>query len=159
MLKYVDTFVGLREILDEISLCINISGCSNNCTGCHSPYLAQDIGKELTFERLQWLIKQNEGITCIAFMGGDSNPDEIWKLGLLLESHYPNLKSAWYSGKQNMPDLSPEMFFRGIPFNFVKLGPYIAEKGPLDSKTTNQQMWQIDKKTGKSENITYKFWK
>ena len=159
MVKYVETFIGLREVPDEIALCINISGCPNHCEGCHSSYLAEDIGTELTFEELEKLIKQNSGISTICFMGGDNDPDYIWTLGLLLETHYPNLKSAWYSGKQNMPDLSPENFFRGIPFNFIKLGPYISEKGPLDSKTTNQQMWQIDKNTGKATDITYKFWK
>lgn len=159
MLKYVETFVGLREVPDEIALCINLSQCPNKCPNCHSSYLAEDIGEELTFERLQELIRQNEGITTIAFMGGDNDPDAIWTLGLLLESHYPNLKSAWYSGKQNMPDLSPELFFRGIPFDYLKLGPYIEEKGPLNSSTTNQQMWKIDKNTGKAEDITYKFWK
>ena len=125
----------------------------------NSSYLAEDIGTELTFEELEKLIKQNSGISTICFMGGNNDPDYIWTLGFLLETHYPNLKSAWYSGNQDMPDLSPENFFRGIPFNFIKLGPYIAEKGPLDSKTTNQQMWQIDKNTGKATNITYKFWK
>ena len=58
-----------------------------------------------------------------------------------------------------MPNLNPELFFRGIPFDYLKLGPYIEEKGPLNVCTTNQQMWKIDKNTGKAENITYKFWK
>lgn len=159
MVKYIETFIGLREVPDEICLCINISGCPNHCEGCHSSYLAEDVGTELTFEELEKLIKQNPGISCVSLMGGDQDPDYVWTLGLLLESHYPNLKSCWYSGRQNMPDLSPENFFRGIPFNFIKLGPYIAEKGPLDKSTTNQQMFEIDKLTGKAENITYKFWK
>ena len=94
MVKYVETFIGLREVPDEIALCINISGCPNHCEGCHSSYLAEDIGTELTFEELEKLIKQNSGISTICFMGGDNDPDYIWTLGLLLETHYPNLKSA-----------------------------------------------------------------
>ena len=80
MLKYVDTLVGFREIPDEICLCINISNCPCHCEGCHSPYLAEDIGTELTIEELVRLETETEGITCIAFMGGDSDPKRINKL-------------------------------------------------------------------------------
>ena len=52
MLKYVDTKVTFAEVPDEISLCINISNCPNHCEGCHSPYLAEDIGTELTKDEI-----------------------------------------------------------------------------------------------------------
>lgn len=48
MVKYTDSQVTFREIPDEITLCINISGCPNHCEGCHSSYLAEDIGTKLT---------------------------------------------------------------------------------------------------------------
>ena len=60
MLKYVDTLVGFREIPDEISLCINISNCPNNCEGCHSSYLKKDIGTPLTYIELKNLLKKME---------------------------------------------------------------------------------------------------
>ena len=47
MLKYVDTKIVFREVPDEITLCINISNCPCHCKGCHSPYLAEDIGTVL----------------------------------------------------------------------------------------------------------------
>ena len=50
MLKYVDTKVTFSEVPDEISLCISISNCPNHCKGCHSPYLAEDIGKPLIYK-------------------------------------------------------------------------------------------------------------
>jgi anaerobic ribonucleoside-triphosphate reductase activating protein len=45
MLKYVDTAVTFAEFPNEVSLCINISGCPCCCDGCHSPYLSKDIGE------------------------------------------------------------------------------------------------------------------
>lgn len=45
MLKYVDARVVFQEIPDEITLAINISNCPCHCKGCHSQYLAEDIGK------------------------------------------------------------------------------------------------------------------
>ena len=145
MLKYVDTKVTFLEIPDEITLCINISNCPCHCKGCHSPYLAEDIGEELTCEKLEELIQANTGITCIAFMGGDSDPANICLLARYIKSFYQNIKVAWYSGRQELPK-----HFNLEPFNFIKLGPYIEELGPLNSETTNQRFYKID-------DITYKF--
>ena len=137
MLKYVDTKVTFSEVPDEISLCINISNCPCQCKGCHSSYLAQDIGTELTFSELRRLIKHNSGISCIAFMGGDSEPKIIDALASFVTNHY-QLKVAWYSGRQ---ELSKEIDLQN--FDVIKLGPYIEELGPLTSKTTNQRMYKV----------------
>lgn len=72
MLKYVDTKITFSEIPNEISLCINFSNCPHKCEGCHSLYLGEDIGEELNCSVLQKLIEDNRGISCICFMGGDS---------------------------------------------------------------------------------------
>ena len=77
MLKYVDTLVGFAEIPDEITLCINISNCPCHCEGCHSSYLAQDIGEPLDLQHLTNLIDSNKGITCVCIMGGDAKPSEV----------------------------------------------------------------------------------
>lgn len=137
MLKYVDTKVTFSEVPDEISLCINISNCPCHCKNCHSSYLAQDIGTELTFNEVRKLIKKNSGISCIAFMGGDSEPKRIDTLASFVTNHY-QLKVAWYSGRQ---ELSKEIDLQN--FDVIKLGPYIEELGPLTSKTTNQRMYKV----------------
>ena len=94
MLKYVNTEITFLEVPDEITLCINISNCPCHCKGCHSSYLAEDIGTILDSFELESLIKKNNGITCIAFMGGDSNPSEIDALAQFIKIYYP-LKVAW----------------------------------------------------------------
>ena len=151
MLKYVDTLVSFQEVPDEISLCINISNCPCHCEGCHSPYLAEDIGTELTWNELEKLIKNNIGISCVCFMGGDSCPDYIEQLALFIkyQSWYP-LKVAWYSGKSSIPkDLDISLF------NYIKVGPYIPKLGGLDKETTNQIMYKVD--NGNLIDITYRF--
>lgn len=156
MLKYVDTEVTFAEIPDEITLCINISNCPCHCEGCHSPYLAEDIGKPLDLQALTDLIDSNKGITCVCIMGGDSNPSEVDDIAQDIKEYYPELKVAWYSGKQ---ELSKDIELSN--FNFVKLGPYIKERGPLNSRTTNQVMLEIDVVQNKvfTKDITAKFWK
>jgi anaerobic ribonucleoside-triphosphate reductase activating protein len=155
MLKYVDTLVSFQEVPDEITLCINISNCPCHCEGCHSPYLAEDIGVELTVDTLTNLIKNNKGITCVCLMGGDNDPKQINLLAKVIKSLYP-YKVAWYSGSTK---LAPEIIIHN--FDYIKLGPYIEEFGPLNNPNTNQKMFKINHQLDpiECENITYKFWK
>ena len=136
MVKYVDTLVTFAEFPNEISLCINISGCPNSCPGCHSPYLAQDIGKVLNKESLFRLIEENKGISCVGLMGGDQAPNTISWLAKCVKEQYPELKVGWYSGRDK---LSPEIDLSY--FDFYKLGPYNEEKGPLTNPNTNQHFY------------------
>ena len=149
MLKYVDTLVTFSEVPDEITLCINITGCKIGCKNCHSPYLAEDIGEELNSHSLKKLIDDNKGITCVSFMGGDSNTLDIDALAQWVKINYP-LKVAWYSGRQ---ELSKDINLQW--FEYIKLGPYIEELGPLNSKTTNQRFYKVS--NNKLIDITYKF--
>ena len=150
MLKYLNTQVTFSEIPDEITLCINITGCKVGCEGCHSSYLAEDIGEPLDLQHLTNLIDSNKGITCVCIMGGDSNPEYINILGKVIKHHH--LKSAWYSGRQ---ELSKDINLKW--FDYVKLGPYIEELGPLNSRTTNQRFYKVSGK--ELVDITNKFWK
>ena len=152
MLKYVNTLIGFAEIPDEISLCINISNCPCHCEGCHSPYLAEDIGEPLDLQHLTDLIDSNKGITCVCIMGGDANPSEVDDIAQDIKEYYPELKVGWYSGRQ---ELSKEINLEN--FDAIKLGPYIEELGPLNSKTTNQKFYKI--KENKLIDRTNLFWK
>lgn len=155
MLKYVDTLVGFAEIPNEISLCINISNCPCHCEGCHSSYLSQDIGEPLDLQHLTNLIDSNKGITCVCIMGGDANPSEVDDIAQDIKEYYPELKVGWYSGRDYISkDINLENF------DFVKYGHYDKDKGPLNSKTTNQVMLEITVVNNKvfKKDITSRFW-
>lgn len=152
MLKYVDTKVVFAEIPDEITLAINISGCPCNCKGCHSSYLAEDIGEPLDLQHLTNLIDSNKGITCVCIMGGDANPSEVDDIAQDIKEYYPELKVGWYSGRQ---ELSKDIELSN--FDYIKLGPYKEEFGPLNSKTTNQRFYKVNGK--ELIDITSRFWK
>lgn len=152
MLKYVDTKVVFAEIPDEITLAINISGCPCNCKGCHSSYLAEDIGEPLDLQHLTNLIDSNKGITCVGLMGGDANPSEVDDIAQDIKEYYPELKVGWYSGRQ---ELNKDIELSN--FDYIKLGPYIEEFGPLNSKTTNQRFYKVNGK--ELVDITSRFWK
>lgn len=189
MLKYVGYDIVFREIPDETTLAINISNCPCHCPGCHSSYLAEDIGEPLTITRIEKLINENKGITAICFMGGDNDPKLINHYAGLVraltttkivdsfiihkEVKFPkvtipdetemqwqetvplNIKIGWYSGRAT---LAEEIDLKN--FNYVKLGPYIEECGPLNNPNTNQRLYKVIVEDGeyKLTNITYKFW-
>ena len=88
----------------------------------------------------------------MAFMGGDSDPGRINTLASFLRVHRYPVKIAWYSGRQ---ELSKEIDLQN--FDFIKLGSYKEEFGPLNSRTTNQRFYKVS--DGELINITSKFWK
>ena len=151
MLKYVDVLVTFSEIPDEISLAINISNCPCHCEGCHSAYLAEDIGNILNEQSLSNLIFANKGVSCVLFMGGDSNQKEVIQLASMVKHNF-KLKTGWYSGRDNLPDLP---FHQSL--DYIKIGHYDKDRGPLNNPNTNQRLYEID--LYKLVDITNKFWK
>ena len=152
MLKYVNYDIVFQEFPDEVTLAINLSLCPNGCPGCHSAYLKDDIGEELTEERLFALLDDVEGeVTCVGLMGGDNDPAAVGRLARAVKRKYGDrLKTGWYSGRDEWPT-------DRAAFNYVKLGPYRAEQGPLKSPTTNQRLYR-QSADGTFEDITRRFW-
>lgn len=154
MLKYVNTGVVFQEIPDEVTLSINIANCPCHCPGCHSQYLWQDIGEQLTPQAIDELVESyGTDITCVCFMGGDADPSGVNALARHVHKAHPQLKVAWYSGRIRVPSSVVK-----TDFDYIKVGPYIKHLGGLKSKTTNQRIY---KKTTDSDfvDITSRFWK
>lgn len=136
MLKYANFDIVFQEVPDEVTLAINISNCPNQCVGCHSQYLWKDVGYVLDKESLDELVeKYQSGITCVCFMGGDAEPYDVANLAMHIKNKYKDMKTAWYSGKNELPEA-----FHAETFDYIKTGRYEAALGALDSRTTNQRM-------------------
>lgn len=149
--------VVFQEYPDEVTLAINLSRCPNGCPGCHSAYLGGDVGEPLTSERLLGLVASYaDAITCVGFQGGDNDPDALCQLATTLRQTYPKIKVGWYSGRTQMEKVDLALF------DYIKIGPYIEELGPLTVRTTNQRMYRVDHSaSGPSElvDITSRFWR
>ena len=152
MLKIVDWDIVFAEVPDEVTLAFNLSRCPNRCVGCHSPQLWKDIGEPLTPERLTNLVdRYRNAITCICFMGGDGDLQGLDELSEFARRQFPELHRAWYSGRPSLPD--------GIQlqhWDYIKLGPYIPSRGPLNKPTTNQHLYHV-LPSRKLKDITYRF--
>lgn len=148
MLRYVSFDIVFQEIPGEVTLAINLSNCPNRCKGCHSPHLQEDVGETLDSSVLAGLLeKYGSAITCVCFMGGDAEPYEVEQLADFIRKMNGNIKTAWYSGKNVLPE--------GISlknFDYIKLGAYVESLGGLNVPTTNQRFYQIEE--GKMINRT-----
>ena len=155
MLRYTDYDIVFREIPDETTLAVNLAGCPNRCPGCHSPQLQEPIGEPLTEEVVERLLaRYGAAVTCFCRMGGDAEPHEAARLALFARRLRPALRTGWYSGRAALP----EGFDPTGVFDYVKLGPYIAARGPLDDPATNQRLWRI-RPDGRREDLTPRFWR
>lgn len=159
MIKYKPdtTQIVFEEVPDEVSLAIEITNCQGHCVGCHSPWLREDIGEELTPGKLFGLIEKNKGITCVCFMGEGKDPEALKQLAMDIHTSYPHLKTALYSGREEV-EKEYDLYF-----NYIKVGSYIPEKKALNFETTNQRLYRIEAHLGdggsKRIDITNKFWK
>ncbi|MBO7457223.1 MAG: 4Fe-4S cluster-binding domain-containing protein [Paludibacteraceae bacterium] len=139
MLKVASFDIVFQEIPGEVTLALNLSGCPCHCPGCHSQHLWEDIGEEMNAELLSGLLdRYGSMITCVAFMGGDQAPEEVaqWaEYVKRIRNQESGIKTAWYSGRMNMPSVAG-------PFDYVKIGPYIESLGGLKSEKTNQRLYK-----------------
>ena len=148
MIKYIPELsdVVFEEIPDRVSLAVEITNCRGTCPGCHSPFLKLDIGKELTPEDIDKLIEENFGVNCFLFMGEGNDLQALLSLCAYLKKRFPQLETGLYSGRE---EIEKELF---AAFDYVKLGPYVQELGPLNERTTNQRLYYHGK------DITERFW-
>lgn len=160
MLKYTNTDIVFQEIPDEVTLAVNLSGCPCHCPGCHSPQLWGDVGEPLTDEAIDCMLAhQPDGVSCVALMGGDANPAEVNSIASRLKQRYPNLKTAWYSGRTL---LAKEVDLNNL--DYIKLGPYLSHLGPLKSPKTNQRLYLVQHRRNTEpgnilQDLTPRFWR
>lgn len=150
MIKYKDSYVVFEEIPNMVSLAVNITNCQNMCVGCHSPELRLNNGKELTNDEVDCLILSNYGINCFLFMGEGKDKERLLEIAKYIKEKY-KLKVAIYSGRADV-----EYDFYKI-FDYIKVGEYKEEYGPLNVSTTNQRLYEVS--SNDIKDITNLFWK
>lgn len=160
MLKVYDSAVVMAEFPDEITLAVNISNCPGYCSHCSEKWLLEDVGDELTSEKIDSLIETHSDITVFGLMGGDNDHNDCIRVADYIHGKYPKMKVGMYSGRDflNM-DLAQHL-------DYYKIGRWIMPEGPVESwhKTNNgvlQFPWSnqllFEKQENKLVNVTHKF--
>lgn len=149
MIKYVPelTDIVLEEIPGKVTLAVEISNCQGSCLGCHSPFLREDVGRELTSADIDSMIAENFGVNCFLFLGEGKDLKALLEIASYIKQRYPLVELAIYSGREEVEEEIWQLF------DYVKIGPYIAEFGPLNEKSTNQRLYYH------REDITSVFWR
>lgn len=134
-MRYLTKQITFQEVPNEISLSFLVTGCPMKCEGCHSAE-ARDwtLWKTLTKKGLRRMVKENEWITCILFLWGDWDVENMIKL--IDETHYLWLKAAVYSW-QEYDNISDWIIAKA---DYLKWWPYKKDLWGLTSPTTNQKM-------------------
>lgn len=150
-MKYTDEMICFQEVPDETTLSFSISNCPHHCDGCHSAYLADDIGIPLLGVIRDRLEHYKGLITCVLFMGGDDEKqiEELKECSSICKEY--GVKTALYSGADSVPNELYKLF------DYIKIGHYDKNCGGLNCKTTNQRMFK--KRETFWEDITHRFWK
>lgn len=138
-LKYAGYSIVMQEVPNEVSLAINISGCPYKCEGCHSRYLWEDVGHYLTDDLDKLINRYDELITCVCFMGGDQNEEELFEC--LKKVKNKKLKTCLYTGNDSINSISRQIM---DSLDYIKVGRYIEKLGGLDCNTTNQKMYDLN---------------
>ena len=159
MIKYVTSMVTFEEIPTEVTLSLSISNCQGKCPGCHSPELRCNIGTELTNEKLDELITKNSGISCVLLLGEGNDKEELIRVAERVRNHW-KLRVALYSGRDEVEEVIWNAF------DFLKIGSYKSEFGPLNNPNTNQRLYHFSKFYSSSvggrkgwRDITSYFWR
>ncbi len=158
MIKYVPemTSVVMEEIPDMVTLAVDISNCAGLCEGCHSPFLRKDVGVELTPAVIDELLADNFGVNCFLFLGEGNDREALMSVASYIRTAYPAVSLAIYSGRENVEDDIYALF------DYVKVGPYRPDCGPLNSTTTNQRLYRVSHHDGQCrftlQDITSRFW-
>lgn len=151
MVKYVEKNVVFSEIPECVTLAVSISNCPFRCKGCHSDYLREDVGKALTEEEISEMIDKCRGVNCFLFLGDGTDTDAICRYARYIKANYPNIKTAIYSGYDDVRDE-----YRTC-FDYIKTGKYNETLGALRSRTTNQKLYRNE--SSELVEITSEFWK
>jgi anaerobic ribonucleoside-triphosphate reductase activating protein len=141
-LRYRHEEIVWLEVPGEVSLAYHVTGCPLRCKGCHSADTWKiGSGHILTTEHFSNRLQRYKHlITCVLFMGGEWLPDKL--LTYLQLAQDAGLKTCLYTGfeKEQLPaELLPYL-------DYLKVGPWIPERGGLDNPNTNQQF--IDQRSG-----------
>lgn len=135
-MRYSGLQITFQEVPNEICLSIHISGCPLACPGCHSAELRnKNLGLDLdqgTFSQL--IHKYRSYITCIVFMGGEWHLDQLIEFLVISKSF--GLKTALYTGLE-FDQVSARLLSE---LHYIKVGPFVAHLGGLDSIKTNQKL-------------------
>lgn len=148
-LKYISYAIVFQEVPNEITLAFNISGCPYHCEGCHSQYLWEYGGDDLLpINMINIINKYKDYITCVCFMGGDQNIEELTEA--LKTCKNLGYKTCLYSG-------ASEVSIKILKYlDWLKLGKYDKKlesnnhiEHGVKLATTNQHMYKIKHKDGK----------
>lgn len=140
ILKVSSICTGFLEVPSNISINIYVQGCKIKCKDCHTPELQNfKNGIILTTDDVSTIVNTHDMSKWVCWLGGEP-VDQIYSViefsKIFKEKH--NLNIALYTGYL-FEDLTTFDILKYV--DLIKDGPFIKERGPVTSPTTNQRVF------------------
>lgn len=137
-LSIFDVCVSFKEHPDYLNLTLFISGCPRACKGCSWHSIKVDAHKFDEEAFTQLLSNYKNKIENVVFLGGDWLGKGL--LPFIKIAHSFNFSVCLYSGADSITELDAEVLKN---LEWLKLGSWKADLGPLTSPTTNQRFYKL----------------
>ena len=99
--------------------------------------MRENIGEELTTDVIDEMLKKNDGITCVCFMGEGNDPDTLkYLISHLRKKLDKSIAIGLYTGADDVTD---EFYWENL--DYIKIGHYDSKRGPINNKNTNQRLY------------------
>lgn len=138
-LSIFDVCVSFREHPHYLNLTLFIDGCPRACKGCSWKGVKKDshVFDCASFSEL--LSNYLNKVECVVFLGGDWLGTKL--LPFLDIVHSQGFVSCLYSGADSLSELNFQVLKN---LDWVKIGSWKEEFGPLTSPTTNQRFYKLE---------------
>lgn len=156
--------VSLTEFPEHISFVIEMGNCLQQCPWCHREDM-QTFNQEPMFTNIvsiEEAVKEavDKGANGIIIMGGTTNGLLMYDVCILIDRLSVYAPVCLYSGSNN--PYKHEIIVKSSNLSALKTGSYKKELGGLNSPTTNQRFYLIEKGGTDSSkvmvDITHKFY-
>lgn len=148
--KVIAEQITFQEVPWETSLSFMISWCPLKCKWCHSEEQDKDATIWIYLNKTDLISKLNKYkwmITCVCFLGWEWHKQELIDYLKIVKENW--IKTCLYTWLLKIDEEIK------VNLDYLKTWPWIEFLWWLNSKTTNQKMFNLNT----WENITHKFWK
>ena len=172
LVPFVRKGITFNEVPDRMAVYFELGGCDAGCVGCHSPELSEDVQTLTNSDDLiRWAVDQiDAGANDIVVLGGTTSRQISEKDLIELLCYLSWIAPVClYSGRDTVQNDIDVAVKGGC--TWLKTGSYQADKGGLQSKTTNQKFYKIGTRffvdkfdivrssTNYLVDMAHKFWK
>ena len=133
-----DVCVSFKEHPWYVNLTLFVDGCPRACKGCSWKGVKKDVHKFNEDSFTQLLSNYQNKVENVVFLGGDWLGKNL--LPFIDIAHLFGFSACLYSGADDISEIDEDVLKN---LEWLKVGSWKEEYGPLTSPTTNQRFYKL----------------